>query len=496
MKLHSDSLQAIEHIRALAKGKPIVFVSGNFNVIHPGHLRLFRFAKEYGEFLVAGVLDSRSRNAYIDENLRFDGINAISDIDYSLILRESPSTFISALKPDFVVKGKEWEGKRNPEAPIMRKYGGKLLFGSGEITFSSLDLIRQEWGRLNLSTIKKPQDFPKRHEFAIKDLLEIVKRFSELNVCVIGDTIIDEYITCEPLGMSQEDPTIVITPVMQEKFIGGAAIVAAHARSLGAHVDFFSVVGNDDAAKFARSGLKKVGVSAHLHIDSGRPTTLKQRFRAANKTLLRVSHLRQHSISVEIRDKIFKEIRQQIKQADLVIFSDFNYGCLPQSLVDQIVEECLHRNIMMVADSQSSSQVGDISRYKNMTLVTPTEREVRVALHDPESGLAVLAQNLRAKNNAENVIITLGAEGVFILAEDEESAKSVADRLPAMNYAPKDSAGAGDSFLTCASMSLALGYDIWKSAYLSSLAAACQVGRIGNIPLKPRDLRAEIKLGE
>ena len=53
----------------------------------------------------------------------------------------------------------------------------------------------------------------------------------------------DEYIDCDPLGMSQEDPSLVVTPIQSEKFIGGAAIVAAHARSLGADVRYFSVSG-------------------------------------------------------------------------------------------------------------------------------------------------------------------------------------------------------------------------------------------------------------
>jgi hypothetical protein len=39
---------------------------------------------------------------------------------------------------------------------------------------------------------------------------------------------------------------------------------------------------------------------------------------------------------------------------------------------------------------------------------------------------------------------------------------------------------------------MAVGADIWKSSYLGSLAAACQVGRIGNIPLAPKDIKAEI----
>ena len=54
------------------------------------------------------------------------------------------------------------------------------------------------------------------------------------NNIIIGDLIIDEYINCDPLGMSQEDPTLVVTPVESKKFIGGAGIVASHAASLGA----------------------------------------------------------------------------------------------------------------------------------------------------------------------------------------------------------------------------------------------------------------------
>jgi bifunctional ADP-heptose synthase (sugar kinase/adenylyltransferase) len=147
---------------------------------------------------------------------------------------------------------------------------------------------------------------------------------------------------------------------------------------------------------------------------------------------------------------------------------------------------------MMVADSQSSSQIGDVSRFRGMTLVTPTEREARFAVRDFEAGLVVLAEKLRRKAHARNVIITLDEEGVLIHAEGEQKSDWLTDQLPAFNTAPKDVSGAGDSYLTCTSLSMAVGADIWKSSYLGSLAAACQVGRIGNIPLAPKDLKMEI----
>lgn len=146
----------------------------------------------------------------------------------------------------------------------------------------------------------------------------------------------------------------------------------------------------------------------------------------------------------------------------------------------------------MAADSQSSSQIGDVSRFQQMTLIPPTEREARLALQDFDSGLVVLAAKLQERAKAANVVVTLGAEGVLVQAGPSETNKWQTDRLPALNNAPKDVAGAGDSFLTCAAMALAVGADIWQASYLGSLAAACQVGRVGNIPLTHDELVAEI----
>ena len=397
--------------------------------------------------------------------------------------------------PAVVVKGKEHEPLDNPELTVLSTYGGKLLFSSGDVSFSSIDLLKKEFSQLNYSTIIAPQDFPSRHEFTMEDLDKILGKMNNLEVCVIGDTIVDEYITCDPLGMSQEDPTIVVTPVMSEKFIGGAAIVAAHARGLGAKVNFFSIVGKDEIASIVRRKMEEYDVNCILYEDDSRPTTLKQRYRANGKTLLRVSHLRNQDISTEIRSQLAIDLKKVLKEADVLIFSDFNYGCLPQELVDEISNFCRENEIMVVADSQSSSQVGNISRFKDTVLITPTEREARLALRDFNSGLVVLAKALRNQARAQNIIITLGSEGILVHAPAKEKDAWHTDRLPSFNTAPKDIAGAGDSFLTCATLALSCGCDVWQSSYLGSLAAACQVGRIGNTPLTPTDLKAEMNHG-
>ena len=484
----------LEEIRKKTEGKEkTVFVHGKFNILHPGHLRLLKFAKESGDCLVVGIYSNNHDKALLDEQLRLENILSSLYVDHAFVMDESPETLIGKFRPDIVVKGKEHENRLNPEEAVIKKYGGKLIFSSGEVSFSSLELIQREFHRADVSTVIKPDGYPERHGFRMEALAQVVRAFPTLKVVVIGDTIVDEYITCDPLGMSQEDPTIVVSPVESDLFVGGAGIVSAHARGLGADVAFFSVLGTKGPNAFVKEKLENYGVRTFLYEDETRPTTLKQRFRANGKTLLRVNHLKQHKINRELQEEIYREIRNELENADLLIFSDFNYGCLPQDLVERITTYCREQKVRIAADSQCSSQIGDVSRFTGAELLTPTEHEARIALQDQESGLVVLAEKLKQKARANNLFITLGGEGVLIHADSDANKDGFeTDRLPAMNSAPKDVSGAGDSLMTCASMAFSAGADIWQGAYLGSLAAACQVGRVGNTPLSPSDLLDEL----
>ena len=472
--------------RGQTKGK-IVLVYGNFLVVHPGHIRLLKFAKDCGDHLVVGVIADNKKNGLPPAADRLETVKSLGLIDDAFSFSCSVDELIKSLKPDVVVKGKEFENASNPEQELIEAQGGKLLFSSGESNYSSLGDWRESKKKAELQ-LQLPLDYIDRHKIQLKNLPKIISSFSGKNILVIGDLIVDEYIQCEALGMSREDPTIVVSPLRQDHFLGGAGIVAAHAKGLGANVHYLTVTGEDQTANFAAQKLKDYQVKVKIFQDSSRPTTLKQRFRTGNKTLLRVSHLRQHEIDHQIQDEILKTFRSLIKHTDLLIFSDFNYGCLPQSLVSQLIDIAKNRGVMMVADSQTSSQTGDIGRFHHMNLITPTEVEARVSLKDERSGLAVLADKFLKQSHVNSVFITLGGEGLLIHAPGASSDAYITDQLPALNLIPQDVSGAGDSLLVTASLSLLSGADVWTAAYLGSVAAALQVSSIGNTPLSSRKL--------
>lgn len=470
--------------------KKIALVNGDFNILHPGHLRLLKFAKESADYLIVAVNSNHLANnpSLLDESIRLESVQATSFVDKAFILRDDLLNYIKESKPHIIVKGKEHKNSKNPEEKILKSYGGKLLFTSGEIGFSSLDLLNKDYEE-SQTNIQHATHYLKRHKINKNDLVNCINKFSNLNILVIGDSIVDEYITCDPIGMSQEDPTIVVTPLSNKKFIGGAAIVASHAKTLGADVTYFSVAGDDQNYSFTKKYLNELNITTKLFKDTSRPTTLKQRFRAHNKTLLRVNHLKQHYISEEISNKILKKIKK-LKNLDLIIFSDFSYGVLTNDIIQEISDFAEKNNISMVADSQSSSQVGDISKFKKMELVTPTEREIRLSLNDFESGLVILSEHLHKKSQPHYIFTTLGSEGIMIY--NTNNGELLTDNIPALNSNAKDVSGAGDSLLTCASMAKRVGASIWQSAYLGSIAAAIQVSRIGNIPIKREELLQEV----
>lgn len=477
-------LKKLHAVREQNRGRRISFVSGNFKLLHAGHIRLLRFAKEMSDLLVVGVLPANDFNRDVSEADRLESLLSLKMVDHVFVLRSPLEQALEVLRPNFVVKGKEHENQKNPEKAVLEKIGGRLIFSSGAITPSAADI--RATTRATPSGLVYPMDFLERHAIREEMLTALLDRLSGLRAMVIGDVIVDEYISCDPLGMSQEDPTIVVSPVASRSYLGGAGIVAAHAASLGARVQFFTVCGKDATAGFVRDHLARHQVEGHVFTDETRPTPLKQRYRCRGKTLLRVSHLRQHALDQELWQSILENMEQALADCDLLVFSDFNYGCLPQPLVDRLIRAASAHGIPIAADSQSSSQVGDVSRFTGAKLLTPTEREARLALHDFESGLVVLADRILRRAQARYAFLTLGETGMII----RDGASATTDQLPALNPAAVDTAGAGDSLLVTTSLALAAGADIWQAALLGSLAAAVQVDREGNIPLRRQELAA------
>ena len=472
------------------QGKKLVFVSGTFNIIHPGHVRMLTFAKSVGEVLIIGLFKDEAMGALVSFESRREGLLALKMVDDVIPLyQDELLSCLEFLRPQIVVKGKEHEEISNSEQPVVTGYGGHLLFSSGELVFSSSEFIRTEL----LKNIKHapfpgivPLDFAPGQGLSKERIIKRIDSFKGLRVLVIGDLIVDEYIQCDAIGMSQEDPTIVVSPVEVKSFVGAAGFVAKNFSNLGAFVNFVSIVGRDIKAEESARELRECNVVTHFVSDDSRPTTVKQRFRAQGKTLLRVSHLRTHDAADHYCKQALRVISDLMSSSDLVVFSDFNYGCLPQGMVNKVIASCLEHRIAYVADSQASSQISDVSRFRGASFLAATEREARLAVNDFKSGIQNVANKLIRKASAEHLFIKLGPEGLIALKA--QGSEVVTSSLPAFNSNPVDVVGAGDSLLAASSLALRSGASVYEAAYIGSIAAALQISRVGNCPITTRDL--------
>ena len=202
-----------------------VFVSGVFNVLHPGHLRLLKFAHSLGEKLIVGVQSQKfSPKNSISDVERLSKIQSIPYVDEAFVMNENIEVYLQRIKPDVVVKGWEFRDEVNIEERTLKTYGGKLIFSPDSSTSSGFSRFLNP-SSSDFGVITMPDNFLKRRQVEPNQISRTVKKFSKLKVCVLGDVIVDNYVNCSAVGMSREDPTIVVKPELSSLFLAGPALL-------------------------------------------------------------------------------------------------------------------------------------------------------------------------------------------------------------------------------------------------------------------------------
>ena len=297
---------------------------------------------------------------------------------------------------------------------------------------------------------------------------------------IIGDTIVDQYVACDALGMSAEAPVIVARELETKDYVGGAAIVSMHAKTLGANCKFLSVVGKDQNALIVEKELNRVKVDNLLIEDDSRPTTLKTRYMVDNQKLFRVSRLKEHGITKKVEERLISEIKNYASKANGILVSDFVYGVITPKILNVLTEVSKKHKLMIFGDLQCSSQIGNVTKFKNFDLLCPTEREARIALGAYNESVEWLANNMIKHTGTTNLIMKLGSEG-FIVYVKEADGFIRRQYFPALNPNPLDPTGAGDSLIAALAVGLCSCIPIMQSSAISSCMAALAVQTSGNV---------------
>ena len=322
-----------------------------------------------------------------------------------------------------------------------------------------------------------------------------VASLADRSVLVIGDVILDEYITGRVTRMSREAPVPVLELESKRYIAGGAANPAANIVSLGGRAIQIGIVGEDAPGEQLRQLLVDQGIEADgILRRADRPTTVKTRILAQMglrfpQQVTRIDTLSRQPIDGETESLVVDFASGQLTDVNAVLLSHYHGGLLTPSLVRRIRDLCAAYGVLQAADVQGNFSVfsqldiikcnaEDAQRYLNRQLASDEDfSQAALQLHD-RLGIR------RA------TIITRGAAGATLAANDETThcpAPSISDVY--------DTVGAGDTAIATLTLALAAGIDQREALMLANYASGIVVRHFGNYAPTPAELIRSIDGG-
>ncbi len=298
-------------------------------------------------------------------------------------------------------------------------------------------------------------------------LHEAIPRFMEkarsVHVLVVGDCMLDAYVTGAATRISPEAPVPVVNVSRRRYVAGGAANVASNARAMGAAVSLAGVTGVDDSAMRLRERLLEAGIGVEALVEeASRPTTTKTRITAAGQQIVRFDDEDLSSLP----EAVFAELRRLceavLDTCHVCVISDYAKGVVSDAFCRWAIDQAVKKGIPVVADPKSKN----LERYRGATVITPNLKEATGAGLDFDQLLARIAPSA--------LLVTRGEDGMSLFEQ------GVRERhLPALVNEVADVTGAGDTVVAALAIGLGAGFDLETAMAIANLAAGVAVGHPG-----------------
>ena len=305
-------------------------------------------------------------------------------------------------------------------------------------------------------------------------------------VLVVGDLMLDRYITGAVERISPEAPVPVVLVEDESVAVGGAGNVAANVAALGASCRVVGCIGRDTAGRDLQSALTSLGVQTDgLVATEERPTTVKTRILARRQQVVRVDHEVESDVSAALAQTLTDMIGGLVAEADVLVLEDYNKGVLVPGVIQAALEAAAERGIPVVVDPKRRN----FFAYSGATVFKPNAKEMADALGDflhPDE--ADWMETTRRRLGCENLLLTLGEQGMVLQTEAGECV-----RVATAARAVYDVSGAGDTVTAVVAVALAAGASVEEAALLANHAAAVEVGKTGVATVSPNEILEHVE---
>lgn len=311
-------------------------------------------------------------------------------------------------------------------------------------------------------------------------LIENIKNLVKPKVLVIGDLALDEMIYGDTERISREAPVLILQHTHTKLILGGASNAANNASVInGGKVSVIGVIGEDYQAGQLIETFHKANVNTNYLVkDKNRKTVTKTRIsgscsQSITQQIVRIDRQTNEYISGATEKQILANIEKAVPEHDAVILSDYHIGTLTQSVIDKTIKLANKYNKVIVIDAQK-----DLDKYKNITSMTPNlpdaQKFVGFFIKDDET-MQKAGKTLLKACRAKSVLITCGADGMVVFADDGKTFK-----IPVFNKSEVfDVTGAGDTVTSIYTMALAAGAEPEYAAIIGNIAAGIVVKHFG-----------------
>src|SRR5215472_4822602 len=316
----------------------------------------------------------------------------------------------------------------------------------------------------------------------------LIPLFHDRRVLVLGDVMLDRYVSGEVSRISPEAPIPVLRVTGSRATLGGAANVAHNVAALGARAILVGVVGADDAgSEIERLIASGDYIDPRLCTTLHRPTTVKTRFIRGSHQLLRVDDETAASLDDATASEVRRRFEEAVSECDVVVLSDYAKGVLCDRVLRKVIDLARAARRPVIADPKRAS----FEAYRGVTILTPNAQEVGQATGvdaSDDDGAATAARRALDAAACEAVLVTRSEHGLTLLQRGMPAL-----HLPTRVQAVSDVSGAGDTFVAALAAGLACATDLVKATHLANIAAGIAVSRPGTAVVSGRDLGEELR---
>ncbi|MCJ7748316.1 MAG: D-glycero-beta-D-manno-heptose-7-phosphate kinase [Desulfobacterales bacterium] len=319
-------------------------------------------------------------------------------------------------------------------------------------------------------------------------LEKILRRFSKVNILVVGDIMMDCFIWGKVSRISPEAPVPVVAVEKETFLLGGAANVVNNIHALGGNVTLCGVVGDDEMGQKIIKKLTetKIGLQG-IFVEQGRQTSTKTRIIAHHQQLVRIDRETTDHPRAPTSRNLSEFLKKNIEGFDGIILSDYGKGLLTKELIRTTIRKARETKKLIMVDPK----LKNFFYYKGATVVTPNAAEASAAssiLINDLSSLKSAGRMLLKKLGCDVLVITRGEEGMAIFEPRQEPFL-----VPTVVKEVYDVTGAGDTVIGTMALALGAGARVIEAAKLANYAAGIAVGKIGTATVSQEELIKAIR---